>query len=142
MADGLAHACRHAQASITLVIDERPKGDPEARARALFQEWDLSEAERPMAVLLYACAATRQFALQGGEAIRRLTPPAFWDQVRGELQRHFEDERYCDGLFKAIAQVAIELQRHAGSSTEGTPGANRTGVEGSTGGPPAVDAGA
>ncbi len=119
LADGLAHACLHARARISLVIDDRVQGDPQMRALALFREWDLPPAERPMAVLVYACAATRQFAVVGGEEIRRLAPPAFWEQVRGELQRHFDDERYCDGLFKAIAQVAIELQRHnAPSSTE------------------------
>jgi uncharacterized membrane protein YgcG len=122
LADGVAHACRHARARISLVIDEHAKGDPEARALTLLREWELPEAERPTAVLIYACAATRQFAVVGGEAIRRIAPPAFWDQVRGELQRHFEDERYCDGLFKAVAQVAIELHRHAASTSEETIG--------------------
>jgi uncharacterized membrane protein YgcG len=140
LADGLAHACRHAQARISLDIDERPKGDPEVRALTLFREWDLPEAERPTAVLVYACAATRQFAVVGGEAIRRIAPPAFWEQVRGELQRHFEDERYCDGLFKAIAQVAIELQRHSASPSEELARDHQTGAERTEGNSPAPDA--
>ena len=83
---GLATARRHAGAPIGLVIDEASGGDPAIRAERLFREWDLAEAERPAAALVYACAATRQFA--------------------------FEEGRYCDGLFKAIAQVAVQLQHH------------------------------
>jgi uncharacterized membrane protein len=109
---GLATARRHAGAPIGLVIDEAPGGDPAIRAERLFREWNLAEAERPAAVLVYACAATRRFAVVGGEAIRRVAPQAFWEALDRNLTRHFEEGRYCDGLFKAIAQVAIQLQYH------------------------------
>ena len=122
---GLATARRHAGAPIGLVIDEASEGDPAIRAEKLFREWDLAEAERPAAVLVYACAATRRFAVVGGEAIRRIAPQAFWDALDRNLTRHFEEGRYCDGLFKAIAQVAVQLQYHfpRGSppSTDGPP---------------------
>ncbi len=121
------------------MIDDRAQGEPQTRALALFQAWDLPEAERPWAVVVYACAATRQFAVVGGEEIRRAAPPAFWEQVRGELQRHFEDERYCDGLFKAIAQVAIELQRHSASLPEESRRDNQTGADLSESHPPPPD---
>jgi uncharacterized membrane protein len=29
-----------------------------------------------------------------------------------DLHHHFEEGRYCDGIFKAIAQVAIQLEHH------------------------------
>jgi hypothetical protein len=109
---GLATARRHAGTPLSLVIDDQPTGDPAVRAELLFREWDLPEAERPAAVLVYACAATRRFAVVGGEAIRRVAPQAFWEALDRDLTRHFEEGRYCDGLFKAIAQVAIQLQHH------------------------------
>jgi uncharacterized membrane protein len=109
---GLATARRHAGTPLGLVIDNQPGGDPAVRAEQLFREWDLPEAERPAAVLVYACAATRRFAVVGGEAIRRVAPQAFWEVLDRNLTRHFEEGRYCDGLFKAIAQVAIQLQHH------------------------------
>lgn len=110
--DGLAHACRHAGEPIGLIIDARASGEPEARAVSLFAAWEIPAAARPRAVLVYANAATRRFAVIGGEEIQQVAPPAFWTQVRSELQRHFDDERYCDGLFKAIAQIAIQLHFH------------------------------
>jgi uncharacterized membrane protein len=107
------------------VIDETSEGDPAIRAKRLFREWDLAEAERPAAVLVYACAATRRFAVVGGEAIRQVAPQAFWEALDRDLTRHFEEGRYCDGLFKAIAQVAIQLQYHfpreSSPSTDGPP---------------------
>jgi uncharacterized membrane protein len=109
---GLATARRHAGTPLSLVIDDQPMGDPVIRADLLFREWDIAEAERPAAVLVYACAATRRFAVVGGEAIRRVAPQAFWEALDRDLTRHFEEGRYCDGLFKAIAQVAIQLQHH------------------------------
>ena len=110
--DGLAHACRHAGEPIGLIIDARASGEPEARAVSVFENWDISTAARPRAVLVYANAATHRYAVVGGEEIRRAAPRAFWTQVCSDLQRHFDDERYCDGLFKAIAQIAIQLHFH------------------------------
>ena len=107
---GLATARRHAGAPIGLVIDQRAAADPEGRARQLFQDWKLSDAERSRAILLYACAATRRFAVVGGDEVRRVAAQAAWDTLQRDLTRHFEEERYCDGLFKAVANVAIMLR--------------------------------
>ena len=115
--DGLAHACRHAGEPIGLIIDARASGEPEARAVSLFAAWEIPAAARPRAVLVYANAATRRFAVIGGEEIQQVAPPAFWTQVRAELQRHFDDERYCDGLFKAVATIAI-MQRYLFVATD------------------------
>jgi hypothetical protein len=104
---GLATARRHAGAPIELMIDKEPVEDPAVRAEELFREWDLPDTKRPTAVLVYACAATRRFAVAGGEAIRRAASQAFWETLDRDLTRHFEEGRYCDGLFKAVANVAI-----------------------------------
>lgn len=121
IAAGLATAQRHAAAPIGLIIDERAPRDHEARAQELFRAWDLPDAARQRAVLVYACAANRGFALVGGDEIRRIAPRTFWDALQRDLARHFEEQRYCDGLFKAVAHVAIELQRHFGPPGSGTP---------------------
>jgi uncharacterized membrane protein YgcG len=106
---GLSTARRHAGAPLDLIIDEPAAGDPADRARQLFQEWKLADAERSRAILLYACAATRRFAVVGGDEIRRVASQAAWDNLQRDLTRHFEEERYCDGLFKAVANAAIML---------------------------------
>ncbi len=109
---GLAAARQHAGAPIGLAIDEKSVEDPAVRAEQLFHDWSLAEAERPVAVLVYACAATRTFAVVGGEWIRRVAPQAFWETLNRDLTRHFGEGRYCDGLFTAIAHVAIQLHHH------------------------------
>ena len=110
--DGLAHARQHAGEPIELVIDARASGDPEARAASCFETWAIPAAAKRRAVLVYACEVTRRFAVVGGEEIRQVAPPAFWTQLHAELQRHFDDARYCDGLFKVVAQIAIQLHHH------------------------------
>ena len=123
IAAALAEAGRHTRARIGLAIEEGPSRDPQARAHALFHEWELPEDERATAVLVYVCAATRRFALVGGEEVRRVAPPSFWDLVDRDLHHHFDEGRYCDGIFKAIAQVALELERlFPRVPEEGTPG--------------------
>lgn len=123
IAAALAEAGRHTRARIGLSIDERAARDPQARARALFEEWPLPEDERPTAVLVYVSAPSRSYAIVGGETLQRLAPQAFWELVDRDLHHHFEEGRYCDGIFKAIAQVARELQRHfPRPSEEETPG--------------------
>lgn len=106
---GLATARRHADAPIGLVIEDRADADPDVRAQHLFGAWDVPEPDRARAILVYACGATRRFAVVGGEEIRRVAPQAFWENLQRDLSRHFEEERYCDGLFKAVADIAIML---------------------------------
>ncbi len=111
IAAALAEASRHTCARIGLSIDEGATRDPQARARALFQEWQLPEGERSTAVLVYVCTTTRRFAIIGGGEVERLAPRTFWEVVDRDLHHHFEEGRYCDGIFKAIAQVALQLER-------------------------------
>jgi uncharacterized membrane protein len=111
IAAALAEAGRHTRARIGLSIDERTATDPQTRARVLFREWRLPEGERPIAVLVYVSAPSRSYAIVGGEEVERLAPRTFWELVDRDLHHHFEEGRYCDGIFKAIAQVALELER-------------------------------
>ena len=112
IAAALAEAGRHTRARIGLSIDERTATDPQARARVLFKEWQLPDGERPTAALVYVSAPSRSYAIVGGEEVERLAPRTFWELVDRDLHHHFEEGRYCDGIFKAIAQVAIQLERH------------------------------
>ena len=111
IAAALAEASRHTRARIGLSIDERASRDPRERARRCFAEWKLPEDERLTAVLVYVSASSRTYAIVGGQEVQRLAPPTFWDLVHRDLSHHFEEGRYCDGIFKAIAQVALLLER-------------------------------
>jgi len=112
IAAALVEAGRHTRARIGLSIDERAAKDPQARARIHFQEWQLPEGERPTAILIYVSAPSRTYAIVGGEEVQKVAPQTFWELVDRDLHHHFEEGRYCDGIFKAIAQVAIQLERH------------------------------
>lgn len=121
IAAALAEAGRHTRARIGLSIDEQATRDPRARARILFQEWQLPEGERPTAVLVYVSAPSRTYAIVGGEEVHRVAPQTFWELVDRDLHHHFEEGRYCDGIFKAIAQVAIQLEHHFPREPETRP---------------------
>ncbi len=112
IAAALAEAGRHTRARIGLSIDERVAKDPLASARTHFREWQLPEGERSTAVLVYVSAPGRTYAIVGGEEVLRVAPLTFWELVDRDLHHHFEEGRYCDGIFKAIAQVAIQLEHH------------------------------
>jgi uncharacterized membrane protein len=112
IAAALAGVDRYTRARIGLSIDDEASVDPERRAEALLHQWDLPEAKRATAVLLYVSAVSRNFAVVGGEEVRRIAPRAFWEVVHRDLCHHFEDRRYCDGIFKALAQIAAQLRHH------------------------------
>jgi uncharacterized membrane protein YgcG len=119
IAAALEEAGRHTRARIGLSIDEQATADPQGRAQTLFRQWDLPEAERPTAVLVYVSARSRAFAVVGGDEVRRKAPATFWDVVNRDLHHHFDEGRYCDGIFKAIAQIAIQLERFFPRETSG-----------------------
>jgi uncharacterized membrane protein YgcG len=111
IAAALEEARRHTRARIGLSIDEQATADPQVRAHRLFGQWDLPETERPTAVLVYVSARSRAFAVVGGDEVRRVAPRTFWEAVNRDLHHHFDEGRYCDGIFKAVAQVALQLER-------------------------------
>jgi uncharacterized membrane protein len=129
IAAGLDEASRHTRARIGLTIDERKTRDPQVRARVLFQEWRLPENERPTAILIYVSAPSQSFAVIGGDEIQRLAPQTFWESLDRDLHHHFQEGRYCDGIFKAIAQVALQLQHHFPCEPEGGEEDSREGNE-------------
>jgi uncharacterized membrane protein len=112
IAAALAGVDRYTKARIGLSIDDDASDDPQGRAETLFRQWDLPETARPTAVLLYVSAVSRNFAVVGGAEVCRIAPRAFWEVLHRDLGHHFEEHRYCDGIFKALAQVAVQLQHH------------------------------
>ncbi len=111
IAAGLAEAQRYTRARIGLVVEERSRLDPAARARNLFETWEIPEPERPSAVLLYARAAPPAFAVAAGDDVRREAPASFWDTLDRDLRHHFDERRYCDAIFKAVAHIALQLEQ-------------------------------
>lgn len=112
IAAALAEANRQTQARIGLFIEGQATPDPQTRARGLCDQWDLPQGDRARAVLVYVCASSRRFAIVGGEEVRQAAPGEFWELVNRDLQHHFAEGRYCDGIFKAIAQLALQLEHH------------------------------
>lgn len=127
IAAALAGIPRHTTARVDLCIDQEASADPQARAESLFRQWNLPQPEHARAILVYISAVSRNFALVGGEEIRRVAPQAFWEAVRRDLHHHVVERRFCDGIFKALAQVTVQLQHHfpraADNPSEGRAGA-------------------
>ncbi len=121
IAAALEEARRHTRARIGLFLDEQATADPRSRAQILLQDWELPEDQRSTAVLVYVSARSRAFAVVGGDEVRRVAPRTFWDAVNRDLHHHFDEGRYCDGIFKAIAQVAIQLERFFPRESEDRP---------------------
>ncbi len=111
IAAGLAEAQRYTRARIGLVVEERSLLEPAARVRHLFDTWEIAGPDRPTAVLLYARAAPPAFAVAAGDDVRRLAPASFWDALDRDLRHHFDERRYCDAIFKAVAHIALQLEQ-------------------------------
>jgi uncharacterized membrane protein len=111
IAAGLAEAQRYTRARIGLVVEDRSPADAAARARHLFDTWEIAGSDRSTAVLLYAGAAPPAFAVAAGDDVRRLAPAGFWETLDRDLRHHFDEQRYCDAIFKAVASIALQLEQ-------------------------------
>ena len=97
---------------IRVHVEGRCPGDPGQRARLLFTALGMHRTERRNGVLLYLAVRNRKFAVVGDEAIHRVVPERFWEEVEAEMERRFRAGRFLEGMSGVIDRIGAELCHH------------------------------
>ncbi len=97
---------------IRVHIETSLEGDVLDRAAWIFKKIGMHKTESRNGVLFYLAVSNKKFSVIGDWAINRKVTPDFWDETRKIVERHFRDEKYCDGLVEGILLIGKQLREH------------------------------
>ena len=97
---------------IRLFIEPHCKVEILDRAAFIFQELGIHNTKNRNGVLFYIAHADRQFAIIGDAGINAVVEDNFWDNIKEEMQKHFAEGKFTEGLIKGIAQSGKALKKY------------------------------
>jgi uncharacterized membrane protein len=97
---------------IRLFIEPHSKVEILDRAAFIFQQLGIHNTKNRNGVLFYIAHADRQFAIIGDAGINAVVEDNFWDKIKEEMQKHFAEGKFAEGLIKGIAQSGQALKKY------------------------------
>lgn len=93
-------------------VEYKSRRHPLDRAARIFQKLKMDETEERNGVLIYLAIKDHQFAIVADKGINQKVPEDFWVKIKDEMQSHFKDGDFVNGLGSGIAKIGIELQAY------------------------------
>ena len=81
------------------------------RAAEIFAKLNMHKTALRNGVLFYLAVSSRKFAILGDAGINKAVPPGFWDEIKNDMQEHFKQEAFTEGLDKAIHKAGTALKQ-------------------------------
>jgi uncharacterized membrane protein len=118
----IAEAEKETSGEIRVHIHHRRAREPFAEATKIFEKLGMTGTARRNGVLVFVAPRSRKFAILGDTAIHERCGDAFWEGSARDLEGHFRDGRFTDGLVATIHSLGRALAEHfpseAGKSNE------------------------
>jgi uncharacterized membrane protein len=108
----ISKAEENTSGEIRVYIETNLNGDVLDRAAWIFKKIGMHKTEARNGVLFYLAVSEKKFAVIGDQGINQKVNKEFWDEAREIIQKHFREEKYSDGLAKAILLVGKQLKDH------------------------------
>lgn len=108
----IKQAEQNTSGEIRVHIETSISGDVLDRAAWIFKKIGMHKTESRNGVLFYLAVSNKKFSVIGDWAINRKVTPDFWDETRKIVERHFREEKYCDGLVEGILLIGKQLKEH------------------------------
>jgi uncharacterized membrane protein len=118
----IANAERGNRGEVRLHLEARCRGEPLARAEALYRELGMHQTRDDTGVLLYVATASRVCAVFCGAGIVSRPPEGFWKSVTDAVAQGFEAKAPARGLVDGLKRIGDVLREHV-------PGEDRAGDE-------------
>lgn len=108
----IQEAERQTNGEIRVHIEAKCPGDPMERAAHWFDKLEMAQTENATGVLFYLAIKSKQFSVIGDEGIHAKVGEDFWQSLRDEMQQHFREGQFTEGLVAAIAEAGTRLKKH------------------------------
>ena len=114
--DRITSAIREAEnqtsGEIRLFIEKHCKVDVLDRAAFIFHKLGIDNTKYRNGVLIYIAYEDRKFAIIGDAGINALVENNFWDLIKEDMQKHFAEGKYAEGLSSGIHRSGEALKKY------------------------------
>ncbi len=97
---------------IRIHLDRRAGKDVLQKAQTVFTRLGMNRTQHRNGVLIYLATDHRKFAILGDEGIHRVVPENYWEDIKDEMQKHFREGKFCEGICFGIRQVGEKLRAY------------------------------
>ena len=108
----IREAERDTSGEIRVHIENGLGMDAMERAKILFHELKMDNTRNSNGVLIYIAVHDHQFAICGDKGICEVVPENFWDTSRDQIQMHFANKAFKEGIIAGVLSVGKELHAH------------------------------
>ncbi len=97
---------------IRVHIDLKCKGEVLDAAASIFATLNMHKTEMRNGVLIYLALEDKKFAIIGDSGINQKVPANFWDNIKNDMQIHFRNTEFTNGLIHGITMAGVQLKQH------------------------------
>lgn len=108
----IAEAEKKTSGQIRVHIHHRRVRDPFEQATKIFEKLGMTATARRNGVLVFVAPRSRKFTILGDRAIHEKCGDAFWQGSARDLEKHFRDGKFTDGIVAAIRSLGRALAEH------------------------------
>jgi uncharacterized membrane protein len=110
--EAIREAERDTSGEIRVHLENGTGTDAMERAKVLFHELKMDNTRDANGVLIYIAVADHRFAICGDREICKVVPEGFWDSTRDEIQRHFREHHFKEGIIAGVRSTGEKLRAH------------------------------
>jgi uncharacterized membrane protein len=108
----IAEAEKRSSGEIRVHVTRRKPGNVEERARRRFELLGMTRTALRNGVLIYIAPKVRRFHILGDSAIHEKLGEDFWKETAAEIEIHFRNGDFTEGIVRGISKVAEVLEAH------------------------------
>ncbi|MFM7217177.1 MAG: TPM domain-containing protein [Bacteroidota bacterium] len=110
--EAICQAEKVTSGEIRLFVDRKCDGDVMDRAAFVFRRLNMHQTAERNGVLIYLAIESRRFAIIGDQGIHQHVGDDLWQHVRSEMESHFKNERFVEGVINGILSIGAALEKH------------------------------
>jgi uncharacterized membrane protein len=97
---------------IRVHLEKKARENFMGHAQHVFEEIGMTQTEKRNGVLIFIGIKSRQFAILGDQGINEVVPKDFWDEIKESMLLDFKQDRFADGVLKAIEKTGEKLKTY------------------------------
>jgi len=108
----ILEAEKNTSGEIRVHIEAHTHKEHYERAKEVFHLLKMDNTKQENGVLIYVAVNDKKFVICGDKGIDNAVPKDFWQTTKNNIQTHFENGKFKEGLVAGVLKAGEELSSH------------------------------